>query len=139
MPVPTALPEPLVRWHRIVESGDPRDLGDLLAEAVVFRSPAVHAPVEGRAATTEYLRAAMAVLGPTLRYARQWYDATSAVLEFTTLLGDVEVHGVDMLTWDAEGRLVEFTVMVRPFKAINHLIGLMAAQLEAQAEDSAHS
>ena len=34
-----------------------------------------------------------------------------------------------MLEWDDDGRLTEFTVMVRPFKGLQVLIEKMAAQL----------
>ena len=34
-----------------------------------------------------------------------------------------------MLRWGADGRLVEFTVMVRPFKGLTTLMELMAAEL----------
>lgn len=41
-------PAALRRWHAVVTSKDPALLGDLLAEEVVFRSPAVFAPQEAR-------------------------------------------------------------------------------------------
>ena len=43
----------------------------------------------------------------------------------------VYVQGVDLLRWNAEGRLVSFTVMVRPMRGLQKLIELMAAQLGA--------
>jgi hypothetical protein len=122
-------PEPLTRWHEIAESRDPAGLADLLDDDVVFRSPAVHTPQEGKALTTVYLSAAIVVLGPTLEYVREWYDDGSAVLEFRAELDGLTVHGVDMLTWGSDGRLTDFTVMVRPFKCLQKLIELMAAEL----------
>ena len=95
-------------------SRDPAGLADLLADEVVFRSPAVHTPQAGKQLTTAYLSAAVVVLGPTLDYKRQWYADTNAVLEFEAELDGLTVHGIDMLQWNDEGRLVEFTVMVRP-------------------------
>jgi hypothetical protein len=95
----------------------------------VFRSPAVHTPQVGKALTTAYLSAAMVVLGPTLRYVREWYGDDSAVLEFEASLDGLTVHGVDMLTWDSTGQLVDFTVIVRPFKGLTKLMELMAAEL----------
>ncbi len=53
----------------------------------------------------------------------------SAVLEFTAELDGLSVHGIDMLRWGADGRLVEFTVMVRPFKGLTALMEQMAAEL----------
>ena len=125
-------PEPLARWHAIAESRDPAGLAGLLAEDVTFRSPAVHTPQEGRDLTTAYLSAAIVVLGPTLTYVREWYDASSAVLEFRAELDGLSVHGVDMLTWGADGRLTDFTVLVRPFTGLQKLIELMAAELFGQ-------
>ena len=126
----TDRPQPLSRWHRIVEEQDPTLLDDLLAEDCVFRSPAVHTPQEGKALTTAYLSAALVVLGPTLTYRHEWSDAGSAVLEFTAELDGLQVHGIDMLRWGSDGRVTEFTVMVRPFKGLTQLMTLMAAELE---------
>jgi SnoaL-like domain len=122
-------PAPLLAWHSIASSRDPAGLDALLADDVVFRSPAVHTPQEGRALTTAYLSAAITVLGPTLIYVREWYAADSAVLEFTASLDGRTVHGVDMLTWGPDGRLTHFTVMVRPFTGLQKLMELMAAEL----------
>ncbi|MDI6909790.1 nuclear transport factor 2 family protein [Nocardioides sp.] len=122
-------PAPLARWHAIAEARDPAGLAELLADDVTFRSPAVHTPQEGRDLTTAYLSAAIVVLGPTLTYLREWYDDSSAVLEFRAELDGRTVHGVDMLTWGEDGRLTDFTVMVRPFTGLQRLIELMAAEL----------
>jgi hypothetical protein len=123
---------PAVRsWHAVVRSGDPSLLDDLLADDVVFRSPALFTPQQGKAVTTQYLRSAMAVLGPSLRYVGEWHDDTSAVLEFEAELDGVYVQGVDMLRWNGEDKLVSFTVMVRPIRGLQKLIELMARQLAA--------
>jgi hypothetical protein len=124
-----SVPAPVAAWHAIAAARDPAGLDALLADDVVFRSPAVHTPQEGRALTTAYLSAAIAVLGPSLVYRRQWFADDSAVLEFEAELDGLAVHGVDMLQWGADGRLTEFTVMVRPAKGLEVLIAKMAAQL----------
>jgi SnoaL-like domain len=119
-------------WHTVVDSRDPARLADLLAEDVVFYSPAVFSPQEGRQLTTAYLSAAMVVLGPSLRYVEEWYGDHSAVLEFEAELEGTFVQGIDMMRWNAADRLVEFTVMVRPFRGIEKLIELMSRQLSQQ-------
>jgi hypothetical protein len=129
----TERPAPLSLWHQIAETRDASRLDDLLDEGCVFRSPAVHAPQEGKAITTAYLSAALVVLGPTLSYRHEWWDDGSAVLEFEAELDGKAVHGIDMVRWGADGRLTEFTVMVRPFKGLTTLMEQMAAQLAAQA------
>ncbi len=127
--VPTAVSA----WHAIVRAKDPALLQSLLADDVVFRSPALHTPQEGRAKTSAYLGAALVVLGPTLRYRREWYGADSAVLEFEALLDGLTVHGVDMLRWNSDDRLVEFTVMVRPWRGLEHLMTRMSEELARSA------
>ena len=129
----SSAPAPVAAWHAIAASRDPSGLQQLLSDEVVFRSPAVHTPKEGRLKTTAYLTAAIAVLGPTLLYWREWYGENSAVLEFQAELDGLNVHGIDMFAWNGDGRLVEFTVMVRPLKGLQHLVTLMAQQLAAPA------
>ncbi|HEY2444009.1 MAG TPA: nuclear transport factor 2 family protein [Streptosporangiaceae bacterium] len=124
-------PAALRGWHAVVEAKDPALLDGLLADDVVFRSPAVFTPQQGKVLTTHYLASALAVLGPTLRYVGEWHDDGSAVLEFEAELDGLYVHGVDMLRWNGDGKLVSFTVMVRPMRGLQKLIELMAAQLTA--------
>jgi len=124
-------PAPLRAWHQIVVARDPALLDDLLADEVEFRSPAVFAPQKGKALTTLYLSGALVVLGPSLRYVGEWWDDSSAVLEFEAALDGLYVQGVDMLRWNADGKLVSFTVMVRPLRGLEKLIELMAQQLAA--------
>ncbi len=124
-------PLALRAWHAVAESQDPALLDDLLADDVEFRSPAVFTPQRGKALTTQYLRSALVVLGPSLRYVSEWHDENSAVLEFEADLDGVFVQGVDMLRWNSEDRLVSFTVMVRPLRGLQKLIELMGRQLTA--------
>ena len=122
-------PQAVKAWHAVVESGDPALLDGLLADDVVFRSPAVYAPQPGKDLTTLYLRSAMAVLGPSLRYVGEWYGPSSAVLEFEAELDGMYVHGVDVLRWNDDDRLVSFTVMVRPMRSLTKLVEHMQREL----------
>jgi len=123
---------PIDTWHRLVRSQDPAGLDDLLAEDAVFFSPIVHAPQRGKALTKAYLSAAFQVFfNPTFRYVREIRGPTYAMLEFETQINGVLVNGVDIIQCNAEGRIVEFKVMVRPLKAINLIHERMAAMLAA--------
>ena len=73
-----------------------------MAEDAVFRSPAVHTPQQGRDTVVGYLTAAFTVLGRS-SYDREWLGEDSAVLEFRTEVGGLQVHGIDMITWDGRG------------------------------------
>ncbi|MGL6109074.1 MAG: nuclear transport factor 2 family protein [Rubrivivax sp.] len=125
------MPRTIEEWHQIVKCRDARALEALLAEDVVFLSPVVHTPQVGRAITLAYLHAAMQVLNNhSFRYLEQWFNPDSAVLEFACTVEGIEINGVDMIHWNAEGRINHFKVMVRPLKAINKLHEMMGRELQ---------
>jgi len=127
------MPLPIERWHAIVRNRDANDLDSLLADGVVFQSPVVHTPQVGKAITRKYLAAAMQVLNNgTFEYLNEWYGRTSAVLEFHCTCEGILINGVDMIEWDADGRVSNFKVMVRPLKAINTLHALMGKILQRE-------
>jgi hypothetical protein len=122
--------DPLTTWHRLVEEADPEGLDAFLADDVVFHSPIVHTPQVGKVVTTLYLMAAFHVfINDTFRYVREVVGERDAVLEFEVEIDGIYVNGVDMLTWNDDGRLVAFKVMVRPLKAVNLIHQKMAAML----------
>ena len=121
----------VAQWHRVV-AGDGAALDALLADDVVFHSPVVHTPQRGKAITTMYLQGALHVLGgESFTYVKQVLDGDTAVLEFETTVDGIHVNGVDIITCDSSGRIVEFTVMLRPLKAINLVHERMGAMLAA--------
>src|SRR5271165_4459688 len=121
--------EAIERWHAIARARDPAGL-DALAEDAVFLSPVVHTPQRGKAVTRKYLAAALQVLGNSeFRYVEQWIGPNSAVLEFTTAIDGIEVNGVDIIGWNADGKIDRFKVMIRPLKAIEVVRQKMAAAL----------
>lgn len=118
-------------WHEIVRTGDVSGLKSLLAADVVFHSPVVHMPQQGRAITLAYLAAALSVLGqPSFRYVREVVADHEAVLEFMLELDGIEVNGVDIIRWNDRDEIVEFKVMIRPLKAINRVHEMMGAELQ---------
>jgi hypothetical protein len=125
------MPIPIERWHAIAVSRDVHGLGELLAEDAVFESPVVHTPQVGKAITQKYLTAAMHVLNNgSFTYLNEWYGETSAVLEFRCSCDGVLINGVDIIHWNAEGKISRFKVMVRPLKAINALHEMMGKMLQ---------
>lgn len=121
--------EGLHRWHEVVRLRDPLLLHDLLDADVVFHSPVLHRPVEGRELVALYLAGAMQVLGDGFRYVRQLESGDQAVLEFESVVDGLIVNGVDMITFDEAGRITDFTVMLRPLSATLAVKERMAALL----------
>jgi ketosteroid isomerase-like protein len=118
-------------WHKLIEARDAVGLDNILADKVVFHSPVVHTPQEGKPITTLYLTAAMHVLNNgTFKYLREVISGNNAVLEFQTVIDGISINGVDMITWGADGRITEFKVMRRPLKAINLVHKMMGEILQ---------
>jgi hypothetical protein len=125
------------RWHRYLEAPSAEALGDLLADDVVFYSPVVFTPQQGKDVTMLYLLAAAQSLPGdgtergSFHYTKQVLAGDVAVLEFETTVGGKHVNGVDIIRCDDAGRIVEFRVMIRPLQAVNAVHQQMAAMLES--------
>jgi hypothetical protein len=65
------------------------------------------------------------------RYTDQIESGDTATLLFEARVGDRELNGVDILRFDAEGRIREMMVMVRPMSGVNALAEAMQAKLAA--------
>jgi hypothetical protein len=125
------------RWEHIAASGDFDLLDQLLADDVVFESPIVHTPQVGRAITKAYLVAAVQALnGPEARFVNRWLGDHSAVLELESQIDGLTINAVDIISWNSEGRINRFKVMVRPLKAINALHQAMGRQLATSGAKS---
>ena len=120
-------------WHNYLQSKDARLLHAILHPDVVFESPVVFTPQQGRAITLRYLGAAARVLGgPGFRYTGEWRGARGAVLEFETVVEGKTINGVDMIDLSEDGsQITHFKVMVRPLQAMQLLHRLMGEALQA--------
>jgi hypothetical protein len=110
-------------------SGDEAAMADVLADEVVFRSPAVFKPYEGREATLVVLRAVSQVF-EDFRYEDRFAAADGEVLLFSARVGDRELNGIDLLRFDADGKIRELTVMIRPLSGLTALVEAMGRELE---------
>ena len=117
-------------WHEISRGREMDRLEEVLAENCVFMSPVVHTPQKGRELTRAYLTAAFGVFNDSFCYVKEVVTPQHAVLEFVCDLDGIVINGVDIMTFDDVGKIVEFKVMVRPLKAVNLLHTKMKAMLE---------
>jgi SnoaL-like domain len=130
----------LDKWYAYMKSPDGAALWELLHPDVVFESPVVHTPQRGREITFKYLSSAEKVLGgPGFAYVGEWRSDTGAVLEFENEIEGIRLNGVDIITFDGDGRITHFKVMVRPLKAINLPHRLMGEELMKQTGGVAKS
>jgi len=119
-------------FRRAIEARDLDAAVALMSEEVVFRSPAVFKPYHGPEAVRRLLEAVMAVF-EDFRYVREigTDDARDHALIFETRVGDKPTEGCDFIQLDDDGRIAEFTVMVRPMSGMLALAEAMKVQLSA--------
>lgn len=126
---------PIAKWHAYSKTPSPAALNALLHEDVIFHSPVVHTPQRGKEIAFAYLWAANETLGnESFEYRREVVDGNHVVMEFQTKMDGIAVNGVDMITFDNDGLIIDFKVMVRPLQAVNKVhqqMGEMLATMKA--------
>ena len=124
----------LARWHDMVARADVTDLRAIVHPDAVFRSPVAFTPYPGRAAIKLILKTVNTVFSD-FEYHRTFFseDGLSVTLEFSAKVGDKGLKGVDIVRFNAEGKMLEFEVMVRPMSGLNALAQQMGAKLAPHA------
>ena len=117
------------RFRAAAEAKDLSAIEELFREDVVFRSPVVFKPYEGRAAMLVILGAVLQLF-EDFHYTDQVETGDVAALAFSTRVGDREVNGIDFLHFDADGRVRELAVYIRPMSALSTLAEEMKRKLE---------
>jgi len=134
------------KWYDAMKGKNSADWDELLDENVEFHSPVVFTPQKGKKITKMYLLAASEVFGSDhfnpppqgetntktgFRYIKEIVGERSALLEFESEIEGTYINGIDLLTWNEAGKLIEVKVMVRPLQAVNVLHQQMKAMLES--------
>lgn len=98
---------------------------EMLADDVLFRSPVGFKPYPGKAITNAILRS-VRQLFEDFHYLREIHDGRDSALVFEAKIDGLELTGCDFVTFDADGKVSEFMVMVRPLSAAQALATRMA-------------
>lgn len=115
-------------FRAAIEAEDVQALEAALSPGVVFRSPAVFKPYEGRDAAMAVLRMVFEVL-EDFRYTLELRSGDHEVLVFEARVEEREVQGIDLIRLGPDGEVIELTVMIRPFSGLNAVREAMAARL----------
>ena len=143
----------LTLWHSVLE-GDRGVFDTLIADEAVLHSPVIFKPLPGKETVTMYLTAAaMSFVGERkprderaekpvyklpngqewdgkFRYVREVVGERDAILEFETTMKGKYVNGIDMITCNDAGQIVDFKVMVRPMQALESVRETMVSALD---------
>jgi ketosteroid isomerase-like protein len=125
-------------FRKAVENGDLDAVASLLADDVVFTSPVAYKPYPGKAITAAILRGVLRVF-EDFTYIREIAnpDGRDHAFVFTATVAGKQIQGCDFLHFDDDGKIDEFTVMVRPLSAAQALSEAMGAQFEQIAREAA--
>ncbi|MCJ1676516.1 nuclear transport factor 2 family protein [Streptomyces sp. APSN-46.1] len=118
------------RFRAAVDSRDLAALDGLFTEDIRLYSPVTFTPFEGKPMVLGLFGVLLRVF-EDIRYIGHYdgaaetsadgAEAPSAVLPFRATVNGKQIHGIDLLHFDEDGRIKEFTVMVRPQSAVRAL------------------
>lgn len=123
-------------FRAAVEARDGEAFDGLLADDVTFTSPVAFKPYEGRHITAAILRGVLRVF-EDFRYVREINDGDDHALVFEAAVDGKKITGCDFIHVNAEGKIDDFMVMVRPLSAAQALSAAMGAQFGTIAEEAA--
>ncbi len=128
--------ETIARWHDIIASRDLSGLKDVIHPDAVFRSPVAHTPYHGREALVLALSNVIEVF-QDFTYHREFFtdDGKNATLEFSAHVGGKQLKGVDLITFDDDGLITAFEVMIRPASGLMALGEEMGKRVGAKLKE----
>ena len=104
-------------FRAAVESWDFDAAEELFAPDIVFHSPVTFHPFVGRETVSRLLR----LVGETFeefRYTDELAADGAHALIFRASVEGKELEGIDLLRFDEDGLIADFTVMVRPLSGL---------------------
>jgi ketosteroid isomerase-like protein len=126
----------MMTFREAIEARDFDAVDALLADDVVFHSPVAFKPYPGKPVTGAILRAVAEVF-EDFRYLRELNEAgpdgAGHAYVFEAKVEGLAITGCDFLRYDADGKIVDLMVMVRPLRAAEALSRQMGARFPAIA------
>ena len=107
----------LDQWHHIVFERDLSGLQEILAEDVEFCSPVLWKPYPGRFPVFVLLSNVIEIF-EGFTYHREISSGNIWALEFSANIGDLSLKGIDLIEFNADGKIQKFEVFIRPANAL---------------------
>jgi hypothetical protein len=123
-------------FRAAVEARDHEAMVAAMAPDAKLYSPVAHRPFDGREAVSGVFAALLETF-EDFEYTDELAEGDTIVLQFRARVGDKRLQGIDWLRLDADGRITELTVMIRPLSGIMALGEAMAPRVEGLAKGAA--
>lgn len=107
-------------FQRAFLAKDVEGMAEQLTDDVVLRSPIISTAFRGRREVTN-LFAAILETFEDFRYGAVIRSGSTMFMEFHARVGRERIHGTDKVEFDADGRVREITVFIRPLRAVTAL------------------
>ncbi|GHF39861.1 nuclear transport factor 2 family protein [Amycolatopsis bartoniae] len=129
------------RFRAAVERRDAAAFDELFTDDIRFYSPVKFTPFEGKPMVLGLFGVLLRTFEEFRYVGRTGGDVTTSadgtetpaeVLVFRATVRGKEIHGIDLLNFAPDGRIREFTVMVRPLSAVQVLSEAVLAGLVAE-------
>jgi hypothetical protein len=121
---------PAAAFRSAVERADIEAVRELLAPEIVFHSPVTFHPFVGRD-TVMGLLGLVAETFEDFRYTDELECDGAHALIFRASVAGKELEGIDLLRFDADGLIADFTVMVRPLSGLVPFAQAMGEKAQA--------
>jgi hypothetical protein len=119
-------------YRAAVERKDLPAVGELLAEDIVFHSPVTFHPFLGRETVTALLSEVIQVFEDFRFTDELAMDGAHALIFRANVAGsEREIEGIDLLRFDEQGLIADFTVMLRPMSALVPFAQAMGERAQA--------
>jgi hypothetical protein len=124
------------RFRAAVEAADHAGMVACVSDDIVLHSPVKFRPFEGREAVS-WLFEALLQTFEDFHYTDELEGEGTHALIFRTRVNGKDVQGLDLMRFDDEGLINDFTVMVRPMSAVKALGDAVLERLQAIAPEPA--
>jgi hypothetical protein len=118
------------RYREAVQDKDIAAVGELLAPGIVFHSPVTFHPFIGRETVTALLGEVVQVF-EDFHFTDELAVAGAHALIFRASVGEKRIEGIDLLRFDAQELIADFTVMLRPLSALVPFAQAMGERAQA--------
>ncbi len=117
----------ITRWHRIFAENDPHLMLPLIHEDIIFYSPAIYRPKQGKQVVFKTLQLVFHVF-QDYRVIDTWTKDQDVLFEFEAKVGKYGLQGIDRFRLDETGKIIEMKVWIRPLSGLKELARIVARQ-----------
>src|SRR5262245_65584997 len=119
-----------LRKQRESSNATPAQASALLAETIVFNSPILVRPIEGREVIAAIFAQSSSTRGSGTYTAEFKLDERTTFLRWEGTMAGHKIESLEVIVDDEQGRIVERTIALRPFPAVQLFRDAMYASLK---------